>query len=102
LLGFQKATANYLEKFGDTLLSPFKNNGKLKLIVVMVIVPVILNAFNFWIIDNILKFKPEHTREGELVTSFYEMEEEKRTKTFNKSRGDFVRNVIINDIQSNE
>jgi hypothetical protein len=88
----------YLEKFGNTLLSPLKNNGKLKLIVVMVIVPVILNALNFWIIDNILKFKPEREKEGELVTSFYEKEEEKvRTKSFNKSRGDIVQNVIISD-----
>jgi hypothetical protein len=90
----------YLEKFGNTMLSPFKSNGKLKLIVVMVIFPVILNALNFWIIDNILKFKPEKDSEGEMVTSVYEKEETKN-KSINRSKVQNGGNVIIADSKTN-
>jgi cytoskeletal protein RodZ len=88
-----------LEKFGNTLLSPFKNNGKLKLIVVMIIFPVILNALNFWIIDNILKFKPEDGAEGEKVVSVYE-KEEKKNKTVNKSKRvetNAIENIVVTE-----
>jgi hypothetical protein len=97
-LGFQTATSSYLEKFGNTMLSPFSSNGKIKLIMVMVIFPVILTAFNFWIIDNILKFNPENNEEGELVTSVYEMEE---VNNRSKYKTDVVRNVMIG-LQTND
>jgi hypothetical protein len=77
-----------LEKFGNTLLSPF-SNGKVKLIIVMVVFPVILNALNFWIIDNILKFKPEQDEEGEMVASMYEKE--------NRTKIDINQNVGISN-----
>jgi hypothetical protein len=41
------------------MLSPFKDNGKLKLIMVMILIPFFLNAINFWLIDNILKLKAD-------------------------------------------
>jgi hypothetical protein len=88
----------YLEKFGNTILSPFKSNGKVKLIIVMVLFPVILNAFNFWIIDNILKFKPEKEKEGDKVTSVYEKEEAKN-KSVNRSKT-FGANVIIGETKN--
>ena len=47
-------------------MSPF-TNGKLKLIVVMIIIPFICNAFQFWVVDNILKFTPANTEELELL-----------------------------------
>ncbi len=47
-------------------MSPF-TNGKIKLIFVMVIIPFICNAFQFWVVDNILKFTPSNTEEMELL-----------------------------------
>jgi hypothetical protein len=94
LLGFQKATTLYLEKFGNTLLSPFSSNGKLKLIVVMVIFPVILNALNFWIIDNILKFKPDNETDGDLISVYEKATDKSLNKTKNKSN--IVGTVLVN------
>jgi hypothetical protein len=59
LLGLQKTFTDFLEKFGNTVLSPFDTNGKLKLLIVMVFFPLIFNALNFWLIDNILKLKTD-------------------------------------------
>lgn len=61
---FQKAFAESLETLGILLLSPVKNNGKLKLIIVMIFIPLTFNAIQvnfliqFWIQDNFLKYKP--------------------------------------------
>ena len=40
---------------GMCILYPFKFNVKLELFMVMIIFPVILNAFQLWIFDNIIK-----------------------------------------------
>ena len=40
---------------GKIILYPFKFNVKLELFMVMIIFPVILNAFQLWIFDNIIK-----------------------------------------------
>jgi hypothetical protein len=37
------------------ILYPFKFNVKLELFMVMIIFPIILNAFQLWIFDNIIK-----------------------------------------------
>ena len=34
---------------------------------VMVIIPFICNAFQFWVVDNILKFNPANSEEIELL-----------------------------------
>jgi len=34
----------WLEAFGKFVLRPFENNGRLRLIIVMVIIPLIMNA----------------------------------------------------------
>ena len=47
-------------------MSPF-TNGKLKLLIVMVVIPFICNAFQFWVVDNILKFNPSNSQELELL-----------------------------------
>ena len=48
-------------------MSPFSHNEKLKLIMVMIIIPLMCNAFSFWVIDNILKFNPSNKEEVELL-----------------------------------
>jgi hypothetical protein len=65
-----------LEKFGNSVLSPFKNNGRLKLVVVMILIPFVLNTINFWLIDNILKLKTD-PNEDELKEIYKEAEENK-------------------------
>ena len=62
----------------------------------MIIIPVILNAINFWIIDNILKFKPESSPDGNMVSNTYEKEEEKREKSHNRSINQ--KNKTINEV----
>lgn len=47
-------------------MSPF-TNGKIKLVMVMIIIPFFCNAFQFWVVDNILKFSPSNTEEMELL-----------------------------------
>jgi hypothetical protein len=47
-------------------MSPFSNE-KIKLIMVMVVIPFICNAFQFWVVDNILKFNPINNEEIELL-----------------------------------
>jgi hypothetical protein len=49
----------WLEVIGSAILFPFRNNGKLKLVVVMVIFPVLMNSIQFWVTDNFLKHKKE-------------------------------------------
>ena len=46
-------------EIGSYILSPFAWNKRLKLIMVMVIFPVIFNAIQFWVFDELLKFKLE-------------------------------------------
>lgn len=57
---------------GETLLSPIRNHPKLKLVVVMVFVPLVLNAINFWIIDNILKLDVNTCPEKMPLKEIYE------------------------------
>ena len=46
-------------QIGSYILSPFASNKRIKLIMVMVIFPVIFNAIQFWVFDELLKFKLE-------------------------------------------
>ena len=55
LLAFVKIAKKFWENFGNFILTPF-TNGNIKLVVVMIIFPVILNGLYFWVSDNILKF----------------------------------------------
>ena len=50
---------------GGFFLSPF-SNAKLRLVMVMIIFPVILNALYFWVVDNILKLKESDKDEVKL------------------------------------
>ena len=58
LLAFVKIAKKFWENFGNFILTPF-TNANVKLVVVMIIFPVILNALYFWVSDNILKFDLE-------------------------------------------
>ena len=56
LLIMLKICKLFLVNLGTFFLSPF-SNAKVRLVMVMIIFPVILNALYFWIVDNILKLK---------------------------------------------
>lgn len=56
---FQLILADALEAFGNFVLYPVRNHGRIKLVIVMVIIPVLLNSMQFWIQDNILKLNKE-------------------------------------------
>lgn len=49
----------WLEVIGAAVLYPFRTNAKVKLIVVMVVFPVLMNSIQFWVTDNFLKLKKE-------------------------------------------
>lgn len=69
---------------GFTLLFPLRNHPKMKLIVVMVLVPLVLNAINFWIIDNILKLDVNTSPENQPLKEIYEgnFSEQGKIETF--------------------
>lgn len=52
--------APIFEKVADVLLGWLKQYPDLKLVLIMIIVPIILNSIQFWIQDNILKGKKEN------------------------------------------
>ena len=65
LLIMLKICKLFLVNLGGFFLSPF-SNAKLRLVMVMIIFPVILNALYFWVVDNILKLKESDKDEVKL------------------------------------
>ena len=60
LIVCQILTEKLLNKFANLILNPFNFDGRIKLLMVMVILPFFLDAFYFWMVDNILKLHPEN------------------------------------------
>ena len=50
---------NFFNKFGTDILERFKNNPKLELIFVMIVVPSMTSCFQYWVTDNFLKESDE-------------------------------------------
>ena len=65
LLIMLKICKLFLVNLGTFFLSPF-SNAKFRLVMVMIIFPVILNALYFWVVDNILKLKESDKGEVQL------------------------------------
>ena len=65
LLIMLKICKLFLVNLGGFFLSPF-SNAKVRLVMVMIIFPVILNALYFWVVDNILKLKESDKDEVKL------------------------------------
>ena len=65
LLIMLKICKLFLVNLGTFFLSPF-SNAKVRLVMVMIIFPVILNALYFWVVDNILKLKESNKDEVQL------------------------------------
>ena len=60
LIVCQIFTEQLLNKFANLILNPFNFDGRIKLLMVMVILPFFLDAFYYWMVDNILKLHPEN------------------------------------------
>jgi len=65
LLIMLKICKLFLVNLGGFFLSPF-SNAKVRLVMVMIIFPVLLNALYFWVVDNILKLKESDKGEVKL------------------------------------
>ena len=78
LLIMLKICKLFLVNLGTFFLSPF-SNAKVRLVMVMIIFPVILNALYFWVVDNILKLKESDKPTGNLK----EEKEENRENNVN-------------------
>ena len=50
---------DFFNKFGADILERFKNNPKLELIFVMIVVPSMTSCFQYWVTDNFLKESDE-------------------------------------------
>ena len=50
---------DFFNKFGTDILDHFKNNPKLELIFVMIVVPSMTSCFQYWVTDNFLKESDE-------------------------------------------
>lgn len=56
MYGLNHLCKKYFEAVGNFILKPFVFDHKLELIMVMIIFPLIFNAIQFWVFDEILKF----------------------------------------------
>ena len=65
LLIMLKICKLFLVNLGTFFLEPF-SNAKVRLVMVMIIFPLILNALYFWVVDNILKLKESDKGEVKL------------------------------------
>ena len=74
LLIMLKICKRFMVNIGVFILSPF-TSGKLRLVMVMIIFPIILNGIYFWAVDNILKLKTDDGENPD-ITQIYEKEEQ--------------------------
>ena len=80
MFGLNRLCKVPFEAFGNFVLTPFKFNDKLELIMVMIVFPVIFNVIQFWVFDNILKFNPEGGQSKDLLINAMEDEKEAHIK----------------------
>mmetsp|Transcript_61637 Transcript_61637/g.133466 ORF Transcript_61637/g.133466 Transcript_61637/m.133466 type:complete len:228 (-) Transcript_61637:349-1032(-) len=60
--------SDYFSRAAAFVLSPFKNDPKLKLVVVMILTPCVMNALQFWLTDNFIQKQKE--KRGDTATSY--------------------------------
>lgn len=97
LFWFQLLTAPILEQISSILVGWLGIYPKIKLILIMVVVPFLLNAFQFWIQDNILKQKkPRERHETEMSLIQNCSRQAKRSMTFDQ-KDNFNSNFQLNN-----
>lgn len=96
LLALVKICERFFENFGTFILTPF-TSGKVRLVMVMIVFPLILNGLYFWLTDNILKF---NTKDNNDLENFYieEVKGIKQVKTEDNNNNNINNN---NDDNSN-
>lgn len=97
LFSFQFLIPSFLETIGEFLLSPLKGSVNLKLVFIMIIIPGILNAtqvriwiIQFWIQDNILKFKGNDEITSEKLCSEVKSETGSETDSSDGNKTDSI------------
>ncbi len=97
LLAFVKIAKKFWENFGNFILTPF-TNANVKLVVVMIIFPVILNALYFWVSDNILKFDLDDGDKD--LKKFYMNNNQNKTESVNNDNNNEIsNNDNVNDLE---
>lgn len=91
-------TENLLNKFANFILGPFSFDGRVKLIMVMVVLPFFLDAFYFWVVDNILKLHPEKAPEIIAKKQYDEMNQNDTSKDVDNT--EVVQQVEIQDLST--
>ena len=69
LMGFQMVCAPVLEEFSNILFGWLNMYPDLKLVLVMICIPVVLNFIQFWVQDNILKANKTTTRKFQSMSA---------------------------------
>merc|ERR1719487_1937613 len=54
-----------LQTVAHAVLAPCMQSDELKLLVVMIMTPFIMNSFQFWVVDNIIKKHDDEEEEGQ-------------------------------------
>ena len=120
LLIFLAIFRSFFVLIGTYILKPF-TNAKLRIVMVMIIFPVILNGLYFWVCDNLLKLKIKQSDKD--LKEFYERESnmgnanikhpidlpivEEKAKKYNnenvelKNNKDDVNNIIDDNVNNN-
>ena len=97
LLAFVKIAKKFWENFGNFILTPF-TNANVKLVVVMIIFPVILNALYFWVSDNLLKFDLDDGDKD--LKKFYMNNNQNKTESVNNDNNNEIsNNDNVNDLE---
>ena len=92
---------DFFNRTGANILEQFKNNPKLELIFVMIVVPCLTSCFQYWVTDNFLKESDESRIERlsrgkeKLMQIGPEYFDNKNTKTNNDNLN--MNNNINND-----
>lgn len=86
-----------LEDFGIYLLSDLQSYPRLQLIVVMIIIPFVLNCFQFWVVDNFLKESDEsrisRMAKGQKLLAQVRWEDFENKRRSNDNIFEVIRNV---------
>ena len=95
MLTFIKIFEPILEAIGNFIVGPFKVNPDIELVMIMIVFPIVLNAAQFWMVDNILKLPDKKTKEIIEVPEEIEMEDKPETDKLSNHYGDHKDNMEL-------
>lgn len=95
---------NALDAFGDILLAPFRISPDFELVMIMVVLPFLMNATQFWIQDNFLKKQEKPKEKLVEVTDFSLHNNNNKTHLLSSGKHDIEEKIddLNSTICSNE